>query len=400
MKTQKSLIEQLRGATRAAVDATRGVTDLVEAMHNTIGGGPAVLGRPLATVTKAVTAPVYGATRAVTSLVGAGLDAALARVPAELDAAGVDRHAVLAALNGVLGDYLAETDNPLAIEMELCGLDGPLSLSAEAIAGAFPAVTEPGRRLLVLVHGSSMDETAWQRNGHDHGAVLAREAGFTPVYLRYNSGLHISTNGRSFADRLEQLLQAWPEPIAEVALLGHSMGGLVARSACAMADEAGHQWRTRLRALVTLGTPHHGAPLERGGNWIQALLGVSRYSAPFVRLAELRSAGVTDLRYGNLLDEDWADGDRFARTGDPRTPVRLPAGVACYAIAASTSSGDSGRQLGDGLVPVDSALGRHSDPARALAFPADHQRVISGANHVDLLDSAEVCTQLVDWLRH
>ena len=121
-----------------------------------------------------------------------------------------------------------------------------------------------------------MNDLQWKRKGHDHGAALARDLAYTPVYLHYNSGLHISTNGRAFAELLEALVRLWPVPLTELVLIGHSMGGLVARSACHYGALARHEWLRRLDKLVFLGTPHHGAPLERGGNWVDMLLGVER----------------------------------------------------------------------------------------------------------------------------
>ena len=204
------------------------------------------------------------------------------------------------------------------------------------------AIPHAGGKLVVLLHGLCMNDLQWKRKGHDHGVSLARDLAYTPVYLHYNSGLHVSTNGRAFAERLETLVQLWPVPLTELVIIGHSMGGLVARSACHYGALARHEWVRRLDKLVFVGTPHHGAPLERGGNWVDLLLGASRYSAPLARLGKIRSAGITDLRFGNLLDEDWNKRDRFKRTGDLRLPVPLPQGVACYAIAATT--GKSGRR--------------------------------------------------------
>jgi pimeloyl-ACP methyl ester carboxylesterase len=221
------------------------------------------------------------------------------------------------------------------------------------------------------------------------------------VYLRYNSGRHTSENGRDLALLLEQLVAAWPVPLQRFAVLGHSMGGLVARSALHAATHAGLGWPKRLDDLVFLGTPHHGAPLERAGHWVDLVLGATPYAAPFARLGRVRSAGITDLRHGLLLDEDWVGRDRFARGGDRRQPVPLPSGVRCGALAASLGAqGGTLKEklLGDGLVPLDSALGRHADPARALAFPPDRQWVGYGMNHLDLLDRAEVYAQLKEWL--
>jgi hypothetical protein len=401
-RAPRSPIDELRGASRLAIEATSGIVDLVEAMQRGIAAGPDVLGRPLDAPARLLSGPVFGTIRGVTRLVGAGLDAALARLaplvsPLVPDhVGGLEREALIAALNGVLGDYLAQTRNPLAIEM-VFRVDGrPLELDREVLRRALPQATG---RLLVLVHGSSVSDRQWTRQGHDHGAALARELGLTAVYLHYNSGLHVSSNGRAFDALLERLVEAWPVPVGELVLLAHSMGGLVARSACHEAEAGGHAWRRALRALVCVGTPHHGAPLERGGHWLDLLLGVSRYSAPLVRLGAIRSAGVTDLRFGNVLDEHWEGRDRFGHGGDDRTPLPLPEGVSCYAIAGTKAlPGAAGRLPGDGLVPVDSALGRHARPELTLAFPPGHQWIAHRTSHVELLGSAEVYATLRGWL--
>ncbi len=376
-------VDNWRGAARLAVEATRGATDLVQVMHRTIAGGAPVVGGLIEPVVAMFSAPAYATIRGVTACVGAALDAALAQL-ADLPRDGApapEREAVQAVLNGVLGDYLSETGNPLALEMAL--LD-----DRRRMAAAIP----DARRVLVLVHGSSMAPHQWTRHGHDHGEALARDLGYTVAYLRYNSGLHISTNGRAFAELLEERLAT----AEEIVVLGHSMGGLVARSACRQAEIAGHVWRSKLKALVCLGSPHHGAPLERVGSWVHALLGVSSYSAPLGRLARLRSAGVTDMRFGNVLDEHWRDCDRFEVGGDARTPLALPAGVACYAIAATRSPGPDLRLRGDGVVPVASALGEHPQPALALDFRRTW--VGFGMDHFDLLDHPRVYEAIHRWL--
>jgi pimeloyl-ACP methyl ester carboxylesterase len=270
-----------------------------------------------------------------------------------------------------------------------------LSLDASALRASFPSATG---KLLVLVHGSCMADRGWLRKGHDHGAALARDLGYTPVYLHYNSGLHISDNGRAFAALLEQLCSAWPVPITELCLLGHSMGGLVARSACHVAETNGLGWRPLLRKLVCLGTPHHGSPVERGGSLVHALIGISRYSAPIARLAQIRSAGVTDLRFGYVSEEHWQGSDRFARGKDQRRALALPAGVDCFAMAASVASDPRASLPGDGLVPVDSALGRHAQPELTLQFPEAHTWVALGTGHLDLLDRPSVYQKLEEWL--
>jgi pimeloyl-ACP methyl ester carboxylesterase len=389
--------EDLRGATRLAAEATRGVMELVETMHRTIAAGPPLLGRPLARPAELFTKVAYAPMREVTRWVAGGVDAALARLEPLLGESvpGKEREAVVAALNGVLGDYLEETGNPLAT---------PMTLHYDDARRAVPGALHDGK-LLLAIHGSSMNRHAWSSTRtvdgsvHDHAADLARDLGYVPVYLEYNSGRHISTNGAELADKLEELVRDWPEPVTEIVLLAHSMGGLVARSACARAESRQLGWRRQLRALVCLGSPHHGAPLERGGNWVDALLGWHPYSAPLARLGKIRSAGVTDMRFGAITDEHWKGRDRFARGRDTRTPVPLPAGVACYAVAATLSpAGSPARLRGDGLVPVDSAFGIHPREGLTLRFPEQHRWLVREADHLELLGRADVYAKLHAWL--
>jgi pimeloyl-ACP methyl ester carboxylesterase len=199
---------------------------------------------------------------------------------------------------------------------------------------------------------------------------------------------------------MEALVCAWPHPIEQLTIIGHSTGGLVARSACHYATLAGHAWPKRLGHLVFLGTPHFGAPLARAGTWADYLAGISPYTAPFARLGKVRSAGIKDLHHGNLRDEDW-DAPATESLRVARSPLPLPRRVRCYAVAASkqqrpTSSRTKTR--GDGLVPVNSALGLHRDPALNLALPAAHRRIGYGMGHLDLLRGSDVYQQLRGWL--
>lgn len=378
-------IERVRGALRLAVDGIHGVTHIAEGLHGNIARLAPPLGQVRERRAPGIAGFVYGTVRTGSALVGSGVDAALAAAQALLpadDAAPSDEspaaQTMLSALNGVLGDHLARTGNPLAIPMEL------------RVRGT------PGPRLLVLVHGLGMNDLQWSRNGHDHGRALAEALGLTPVYLRYNTGRHVSENGAELAERLEDLVAHWPVPVQDIAIVGHSMGGLVARSALHHARAAGLAWPRRLKQMVFLGTPHHGAALERGGNWLHTALGLSPYLAPFTRLGRLRSDGITDLRHGNLLESDWQAG-RFLHR-DNRTMVPLPRRVACYAIAGALGQGGADQALGDGLVAVDSALGRHARPTHDLHFPASRTWVARGTHHLELLDSAAVYGKLRAWL--
>ena len=392
-------LSDVLGLGRLAAAGAAGVTGLVEDMHMAVLDTPGLA--PLAQgLTGGVARLVYRGVAGAFQLTGQGLGVAAGLVGDDPDDRPVsrEREIALAVLNGVVGDHLAETGNSLALAMR-CRRDGrPLTLEPLALAEAFPEATG---KLVVLAHGLCMSDLQWSRQNHDHGAALARDLGFTPVYVSYNSGLHISANGRAFAEALEALVAAWPVEIEDFAIVGHSMGGLVARSACLHAEAAGHAWRGRLGKLVFLGAPHHGAPLERVGNWVDGILGKTPYAAAFGRLGKMRSAGVTDLRYGNLLDEDWEGRDRFARGPDTRRPLSLPEGVACYIVAATTaaSPGDiKDRLLGDGLVPVSSALGRHKDPARDLNFAPDRQWIACETGHLDLLSRRDVYERMAGWL--
>lgn len=389
----------LQGVARLAIDATAGVTDMVEELHHNIARA-VFLTPPEQGPTRGITGLVYRSIREVNRLVGGGMDAVFRQIVPRLPVEGssVGREAVLAALNGVLGDHLADSGNPLAIPMRLRRDGQPLE-PGPALAAAIP---HPSRKLVVLAHGLCMNDLQWDRQGHDHGAALARDLGCTPVYLHYNSGLHISANGRELADRLEALVRHWPVPLESLTILGHSMGGLVTRSACHYGRLAGYDWPRHLKKLVFLGTPHHGASLERGGNWVDVVLGISPYTAPFTRLGKIRSAGITDLRHGNLLDEDWEGRDRFEPSGDPRQPVPLPDGVQCYAMAATVgdeAGGLADQYPGDGLVSVESALGRHEQPELTLPFPDSRQWVSEDTHHFDLLSRPEAYEQIKEWLQ-
>lgn len=390
----------IQALAQLATDATIGLTDLVESVHSGISPVSRVTGQADSDRTSGITGLVYKAVRGVARAAGNAAEALLGQLAPLFDEAGSspEREAVLAALNGVLGDYMAASGNALAIKMQFRKEGHPLELSPEVLAAAFP---QDSRKLVVLVHGLCMNDLQWHRQGHDHGAALARDLGYTPLYLHYNSGLHISTNGRAFGELLETLVQNWPQPIDELAIVCHSMGGLVTRCAYHTSMEAGRTWPQHVRKLVFLGTPHHGAPLERIGNWIDTILQAMPYASPFARLGKVRSAGITDLRHGNVLDEDWEGRDRFARAPDRRRSLPLPVGPASYAVAATLGkkTGDLGdRLLGDGLVPIGSALGRHRNLERRLAFTPEQQWLGVGMGHMDLLSHADVYERIRTWL--
>ena len=370
----------LRGAARLATDATAGLTDLVEAMHERIARIPG-LGGVLDGRTTGITGLVYKTVRGVTKVAGGTVDALLGLITPALREgdSSPGREAVVAALNGVLGDHLVASQNPLATPMAFRREGSALPLERAALAAQLP---DAGPRLLLLLHGLCMNDLQWQRQGHDHGALLARELGCTAVYLHYNTGRAIADNGRELAGLMQRLVDAWPLPLQHVVLLTHSMGGLVARSALRQAAAAGMAWPQRVDDLVFLGTPHQGAPLEKAGHGLDLLLGATPYAAPLARLGKVRSAGITGLRHGD--------------------PAPLPEGPRCWTIAATLGAepgATNGRLLGDGLVPLNSAFGRHKDAARSLRFAPERQCVVQDTNHMELLSSPVVAAQLLRWLQ-
>lgn len=382
-------LSDLRGAAQLATEATLAITSLVEAMHAGIASVP---GLRAPAQTRGITGLVYRTIRATTRTTGTGVDLALGQLSrllspdpsGEPDAPWPERESLLSALNGVIGDHLAATASPLALPMVLRHQGRVLTLEHDSLKAALP---KANGRLLILMHGLCRNDLQWQQEGHDHGAALARAGGYTPIYLRYNSGLPIHRNGAQFADLMAKLLDAWPHPLQRVVLLAHSMGGLVARSALHQGLQAGQGWVQHIDDAVFLGTPHHGAPLERAGHGIDIVLGAAPYAAPLARLGRIRSAGITDLRHGQFTEDGQA--------------AALPAHPRCYAVAAHLGLRPNRLQqkwVGDGLVPVDSALGRHPKPAQQLNFDPSRQLVMQDMNHMELLHKPKVTEVLQRWL--
>jgi hypothetical protein len=389
--------DDLRAAAQLATQATLGVIGITEGVHQAVRRRVGLSAGDAPERAGGLTGRVYRAIRGAAHGLGAGIDGVLQAVlpllddPARAEAGDSPaREAVVAALNGVLGDRLAAMGNALAQPMQMRRAERVLPLSR---ADRLQDALGPCRpHVLLMVHGLCMNDTQWLRNGHDHTDVLSEALQATPVRLRYNSGLRIAANGRELAQMLERLMDHWPVPPQGITVVGHSMGGLLARSAWHEGRRAQHRWPALVKHLVFLGTPHHGAPLERAGHGADLLLASSPYSAPLARLGRLRSAGITDLRYGHLRHPD---------EGRVDAPLPLPEGVACFGVAACLAPRRgllAERLVGDGLVPLRSALGEHDEPARRLVFARGRLRVVHRTGHLDLLSSQEVAAQLRQWL--
>lgn len=294
----------------------------------------------------------------------------------------------LGVLNGLVGDYLHRTGNGLATEMTLVKGGAEVRATSSGLAGAY---REASGRLVLLVHGLMNTEADWEMpDGSDYGTLLQRDLGFTPLYVRYNTGVAIPDNGAALAALLEQVVGAFPVPVTELLLVGYSMGGLVIRSACHVAARAGHAWLALVKRAIYVGTPHLGAPMERVGRVVTKVL--RTIDDPYTRLvgeiADLRSDGLKDLGDADVTHEDRERRSPSISLRDPRHPVPLLPQIRHYLVAGDLAEGPArahlGALFGDAVVPVPSATNGACVDAATYALPPDHVRLVPHANHVSL----------------
>jgi pimeloyl-ACP methyl ester carboxylesterase len=346
---------------------------------------------------------VHGGVRTALAALPRGASSAVARAAPD-EGPGLSQSPrgslALAALNAYIGDALVAGDSPLAPTMTLRHRGADLPLEPEALARALP---DAPARLAIFIHGLGETDASWrlradaQRPGY--GACLRRDLGHTPIELRYNTGLHISDNGRALAALLGELYEAWPVAIDEIVIVGHSMGGLVARSACHYVGVEDHAWTSAVRHVFCLGSPHLGAPLEKGVNALGWALGRVPETRPLANLLGVRSAGIKDLRYGACVEEDWCDCDPDELLTDRCHDVPFLPGARFYFVAATLSRrpGDPlGAILGDLLVRVPSASGEGR--RRRVGFAIEDGHHLGGLTHFDLLNHPAVYEQMRAWI--
>ncbi len=378
----------------------------VAGMHRAIAerafGSSGPGGSPARVLHDGISSAVYAGLRGGAELAGRGAGLAVEALPAAGPPPSASPRGALlmGVVSGLIGDALEAQQSPLAPAMSVRHAGRPVEPSPEALAATFPAARP---RLVVFLHGLMETEFAWERaaaeTGGTYAARLTKDARCSALLIRYNSGRRISENGAALSGLLEEILESWPVEVEDIALVGHSMGGLVARSACHQGDEAGLAWVGRVRQVVSLGTPHMGAPLAGAVHLAAAALDVmpeSRSAAGFLRR---RSAGIRDLRAGSLVDEDWRDRDPDALRGRACREVPLLDGATHHFVSATItrSSGHPlGRLLGDWLVLEPSACGRGR--TRRLAFRAEDGLHVGGAHHLALLNHPVVYEKLRDWL--
>ena len=393
--------EEIAALGDLAGEAAAGATRQIQELHDGIARrvwrrvGPAAL--PVRLAHDRIASSAYSAAGELTrQVVRAGAHAAsLARSP---DAPSIERtpagRLVVSALNGAFGDTLVRRGNALALGMTVRRRGRDLELTRAAVSDAYPNAKP---RLAVFVHGLCETDDAWKLGDARHvpyGHRMEIELGYTPVYLRYNTGRHISENGRELATLLEALVTSWPTQVHEITLVGHSMGGLVARSACHYgADSA---CVTKVRHVFTLGTPHRGAPLEQAANAASVALARLPETRPLARALNVRSVGIKDLRYGYLTDECWMDQDcdAFLRDSSREVPF-LPTARHYFICATLTREPDAavGRIIGDLLVLRPSAWA-HEERGKRMRFPIEHYHHLGGASHFDLLNHPAIYAQM------
>ncbi len=334
----------------------------VKALHLAIaqraldGVGPAA--RPVKLIHDTAANAVYGGLGHATRLGGRAIEGAIGRRYTQLISDTPRGAAGIAIINGLIGDTLERERNALARPMAL------------RVSGT------PPPRVALFLHGLMETEFSWGRSPN-YGSRLAQDCGWTPVYVRYNTGRRISENGRSLAELLEATVADWPVEVESIALIGHSMGGLVARSAAHQAAEGGAGWVRHVRHVVSLGTPHRGAPLEEIVHLGSAALDLLPETRGMSRFLRRRSGGIRDLRRGSLVDDDWKDCDPDALRAAACKEIPLLEGASHCFVSAS----------GDLLV-----LGSSAAPW------SDEEVFKVNGSHFALLNHPQVYDRLRDWL--
>ncbi|WP_069161024.1 lipase family alpha/beta hydrolase [Nocardia altamirensis] len=394
---------EVRALARLAGDELGGAVDGIAAVHRAIAGrvfaavrlgvGPAAI--PVQAVHDVITDGVYRIVSGTAIVAGQVAERAVDLPGIEVPSRTVYGAGFLGALQGLIGDSLEDSRPILAGPMTV-RVDGA-PVAPEQIGAV---VGRPSRRVVVFLHGLVETEHAWRLGGRaSYTERIEQDLGYSTLQIRYNSGLHISENARQLSELLARLVEHWPVEIEELSLVGHSMGGLIARGACFDANEAKLPWVRRVRHLVCLGSPHLGAPLEQLVHFASAALVRVPETKPLGRLLRRRSAGIRDLRHGSLVDEDWrgADTDSLRRRAIREVP--LLDGADHYFVTACITRSPRhplGRIIGDGLVLTPSASGRNR--ARRIGFDDANGLHIPAANHFTLLNHEAVYEGLRRWL--
>lgn len=307
-------------------------------------------------------------------------------------------------LNGIVGDYLHRRQNGLAIDMAFMHRGKPLTLDRDSLLAAYP---QASGKICILIHGLCCSERSWLISDEadnteeiSYGSLLQTELGYTPLFVRYNSGRPLADNGEQFARLLGDLVSAYPVAVEEIVLIGHSMGGLIIRSACEFASQHANRqetardaaWLTHVGKAFYLGTPHEGADLEKLTHAAVAVL--DAVPNPITRVIgdvlNMRSQGIKNLRDSQALRPKAAD----ALSSTPWLDR-----IQHYLIAGTLHEDPQhavSQLFGDGLVRVPGAAAQGSVGYSML--PEEHIKVFPGVHHMALAHDRAVYAQIKDWL--
>ena len=320
-------------------------------------------------------------------------------------ARGKDR--ALSIVNGIIGDTFEKKKSSFAIQMEFFAEgkppDGkPLLLTKTALAKM--NLPQTGK-ISILTHGNCASQTSWGFKGNpskNYGLLLQKDAGFTPFFVRYNSGLHISTNGKRFSDLLEKLVRFYPVEVTDIVLIGHSMGGLIYRSACHYGEKEKKKWVKLTKKIFYLGSPHLGTHFEKFGKLTTTILSQipNLTTKVLAKLIDLRSDGIKDMRHGYITDDDWQHdhAEKLFYLHQNKTPLFQGADhyLICSTLAKKANS-KMGRFFGDGLVHPGSGTGQGLFSGSNIPFLKHHCKIFSGLSHHNLQKSPRVYRQILAW---
>ena len=305
-------------------------------------------------------------------------------------------------LNGIVGNHLEDQESGLSIRMQFYVNEQPLTLDINEITKKYRTLNS---KICILIHGLTNDETVWNFKGEknqNYGTLLEKDLSITPFFVRYNTGLHISENGKQLSQLIAKLIENYPIEIDEINIIAHSMGGLVARSACYYAPLQGANWTEKLNKLFFLGTPHLGAPLEKFGNVLTNLLKsipVS-YTQLAGKIIDVRSAGIKDLRYGYLIDEDWKNHDPDELLKNHKKTIPLLENAEYFLITGTLTEDPNhlvSEWFGDTLVRKNSGKGKSKDNHH-IPFNLDNHKMFAGIAHLPLAYTPQIYQQINNWL--
>lgn len=398
-RSPPSQADFLEGLAQLATSGITGITDIVQTVHREILLKPFGLSREQTRIVwnKGISRRIYGVTQHIMRQYGKGLAISLRELNSRFPVLhnkplSPAMHFMVGAINGVLGDYMLRTHNPMALPMVL--YDRYAQLQHGEVSG----------RVIIFAHGLCMNHLSWDpgKNSGMGEQIAYHDKEASVMYLSYNTGRRISSNGRTFANVLQDMVNKNPL-ITSIDLVGHSMGGLVSRSALFYGKQNGYSWVNMVENLVCLGSPHHGAVLERLGFILQDRLGSIPFANVIAELANMRSSGILDLRYGSVRDDDWEHLEgRMGQMDDMRKPAPLPSRIKTFLVAgtleSSRSSSKALEAIGDYLVSVKSALGEHPHPQFRLKVPDERKAIFYGLNHFEIQYHERVREQVVAWL--